>query len=598
MTTWASIATPPAPASTAEQPQSSVSVSEPAAAGAIQAEPVAAAAAHTPSPAQIAEPIAPQPAAHAPESSSAPATPAIAAAAPLHYGNRTIYLSGLTADISLPLLLDHVHFGPLESARVVPEKGCGFLTFLDPIEAAGFYAAHQHSRLTVAGTELAVHWGRTGATGASPIPLNIAAAVAAGASRNVYVPGVPLGTTEAELRADFGPFGEIDSIRIVRPREGHQLGIAFVHFAHIASAMKCVALIAASGPKYAGRRLAYGKDRCAPSPRQQYWSQQGGGDAQAAPAAPAWGTPFIDPTFAHSDNLALLPADAHERLNPFATRTVYVGGLPDGAIAEDLCNVLRAGLIEKVSVLPGKHTCGFVTFVDPRAATLVLHLAETHGIVVRGRRVKCGLGKPTPPLAPNVAHAVVAAGATRCVYIGPLTQLFAEVAAAVPGATVAPTETGSVTVTTDTPTAAAALQSGVAAVLLADFAPYGAVEVIHVMPHKQCAFVNYANLRGAIRAVAEAPAVLHAKYGYVRIAYGRDRVAAPIRLPREPELPIGGMIPRRNNGSFVPTIAPAQGAGLPAKPVHVAAAAAVNEVKQEAVVGEEGEVVAEVAAMH
>ncbi|KAH8109044.1 hypothetical protein DFH11DRAFT_969385, partial [Phellopilus nigrolimitatus] len=69
-----------------------------------------------------------------------PVTPTVAYslvalnAAPGSAGNatgRTVYVGNLPSTVSVDELLNLVHFGPLESIRVLPEKSCVFLSFLD-----------------------------------------------------------------------------------------------------------------------------------------------------------------------------------------------------------------------------------------------------------------------------------------------------------------------------------------------------------------------------------------------------------------------------------------------------------------------------------
>ncbi|KNE59846.1 hypothetical protein AMAG_05299 [Allomyces macrogynus ATCC 38327] len=506
-------------------------------------------------------------------------------------GNRTVWVGNLPAGTTVEQLLDQVHHGALESAKIVAEKSCAFVVFLDAHDAANFWHA-------------------------APVPPHIQAAVAAGATRNVYISNLAPTTTEDELRFDLAQYGEIDNVRIVPPREPGKGHMGFVHFCALAAAMKVVASLGQTNPKYANRRINYGKDRCVPrhanggggghmvransaasafgygSPAAAaaptaYTQQQQQHQAHPAPyyqfGAPSHGAPvafggtqlriaehMVDPTFAYSNNLAYLPPDAHLRMNAPNNRNVYIGGLPEDAIPEDVCNVIRAGLIDKISMLPNK-ACAFITFIDPQAATLIYYLADTYGMVIRGRRVKLGWGRPSAPPLTTVATAVRTAGATRNVYIGPLPQWLLAVGA---NAAAAHEHLGGDVAMGESLDDQAPYQGGkassnqpqqaaIAAELLVDFATFGDIEVIHVLVDKQCAFINYMDIRGAIRAIAEAPVTLANKYGTCRIGYGKDRCAGPIRMPNEAGLPIGGMIPRRATGSFTPAAAMAAATGMP-----------------------------------
>ncbi len=51
---------------------------------------------------------------------------------------RTVYVGNLPATASVDEPPNLVHFGPLESVRVLPEKSCVFLSFLDGIDSRCF----------------------------------------------------------------------------------------------------------------------------------------------------------------------------------------------------------------------------------------------------------------------------------------------------------------------------------------------------------------------------------------------------------------------------------------------------------------------------
>ena len=68
-----------------------------------------------------------------PAPAASPYSPAAITAALSAQNNqtaRTVYVGNLPATASVDELLNLVHFGPLESIRVLPEKSCVFLSFL------------------------------------------------------------------------------------------------------------------------------------------------------------------------------------------------------------------------------------------------------------------------------------------------------------------------------------------------------------------------------------------------------------------------------------------------------------------------------------
>ena len=142
---------------------------------------------------------------------------------------RTVYVGNLPATASVDELLNLVHFGPLESIRVLPEKSCVFLSFLDGSTAAAFHADATIKKLALHGQELKIGWGKP-----SPVPAQVALAISqSNASRNVYLGGLDENMTEEQLRDELSRFGLIDQVKIVRDKN-----IGFVHFLSISVATK------------------------------------------------------------------------------------------------------------------------------------------------------------------------------------------------------------------------------------------------------------------------------------------------------------------------------------------------------------------------
>lgn len=140
-----------------------------------------------------------------------------------------MYVGNLPPTASVDELLNLVHFGPLESIRVLPEKSCVFLSFLDGATAAAFHADATVKKLSLHGQELKIGWGKP-----SPVPAQVALAISqSNASRNVYLGGLDENMTEEQLRDELSRFGLIDQVKIVRDKN-----IGFVHFLSISVATK------------------------------------------------------------------------------------------------------------------------------------------------------------------------------------------------------------------------------------------------------------------------------------------------------------------------------------------------------------------------
>ncbi|KAL4068690.1 hypothetical protein V8B97DRAFT_1872893 [Scleroderma yunnanense] len=402
---------------------------------------------------------------------------------------RTVYVGNLPATASVDELLNLVHFGPLESIRVLPEKSCVFLSFLDAGTAAAFHADATIKKLSLHGQELKIGWGKP-----SPVSAQVQLAIQqSNASRNVYLGGLDETTTEEQLRDDLSRFGLIDQVKIVRDKN-----IGFVHFLSIAVATKVVNTLPTE-PAWAGKRINYGKDRCAYVPKSQQAAAQAAQAAaaqslvaQSATLSPGAGpTPFgvaFSPYAAFApDGMNLAAGTAGMAMN----RTVYLGNIHPETTAEDLCNAIRGGVLQSVRYMQDKHIA-FVTFVDPAAAFTFFQVSTYQGLTLNNRRLKIGWGKNSGPLPPSLALAVHS-GATRNVYVGNIEDfdLFSEEK------------------------------------LKRDFGEYGEIELVNFLKEKNCAFVNFTNISNAIKAIDGIKN--KSDYANLRIAHGKDRCANPPR---------------------------------------------------------------------
>ncbi|TFK22562.1 hypothetical protein FA15DRAFT_748228 [Coprinopsis marcescibilis] len=416
---------------------------------------------------------------------------------------RTVYVGNLPATASVDELLNLVHFGPLESIRVLPEKSCVFLSFLDGATAAAFHADATVKKLALHGQELKIGWGKP-----SPVPAQVAIAITqSNASRNVYIGGLDENMTEEQLRDELSRFGLIDQVKIVRDKN-----IGFVHFLSISVAAKVVNTLPTE-PAWVGKRVNFGKDRCAYIPKsQQVAAQQAqAAAAQSLVAQTALGQqgfspfgPYVGGGFAADmmGNGMAPGANGVQGMN----RTVYLGNIHPETTPEDLCNAIRGGVLQSIRYMQDKHIA-FVTFVDPAAAFTFYQVASYQGMTLNNRRLKVGWGKNAGPLPPSLALAVHS-GATRNVYIGNIEdfEVFSEDK------------------------------------LKRDFGEYGDIELVNFLKEKNCAFVNFTNISNAIKAI---DAIKNKpEYANLRIAHGKDRCANPPRSG-----PQGGSGGRRTSGN-------------------------------------------------
>ncbi|QRV98365.1 RNA recognition motif protein [Ceratobasidium sp. AG-Ba] len=432
---------------------------------------------------------------------------AAAAAAANNQTGRTVYVGNLPADASVDELLNLVRFGPLESVRVLPEKSCVFISFLDGATAAAFHADASVKKLALHGQELKIGWGKP-----SPVPSQVMLSIQqSNASRNVYLGGLDENTTEEQLRDDLSRFGLIDQVKIVRDKN-----IGFVHFLSISVATKVVATLPTE-PAWAGKRVNYGKDRCAYVPKSQ--QTQGNAMATAAATAGLTGfTPFspLAPTgfglgvtgFESPTSPAFAMAAAAAAAGSQMNRTVYLGNIHPETTTEDLCNAIRGGVLQSIRYMQDKHIA-FVTFVDATSAFTFYQVATYQGMTLNNRRLKIGWGKNSGPLPPALAIAVHS-GATRNVYVGNIEDFenFSEEK------------------------------------LRRDFEEFGDIELINFLKEKGAAFINFTNIASAIKAI---DAVKNREpYSGLRVSYGKDRCA---NAPRTQS----SVRPRGSNGGHSPS---------------------------------------------
>lgn len=175
-------------------------------------------------------------------------------------GNRTIYLGGVNEDITIRDICDHVRGGLIDHVKVLAEKKCAFVCFVEARSAMYFYQRTSRSgELVVKGKPLKVGWGKS-----RNLHSDIAAAISQqGATRNVFLGNIDDTVTESKLMADLSKHGHIEKINVLPSKN-----IAFINFSSIQAAINVVKELKSEGSElcnmgYSKFRANYGKDRCA-----------------------------------------------------------------------------------------------------------------------------------------------------------------------------------------------------------------------------------------------------------------------------------------------------------------------------------------------
>ncbi|KAK3942452.1 hypothetical protein QBC46DRAFT_75773 [Diplogelasinospora grovesii] len=410
--------------------------------------------------------------------------------------SRTVYLGNIPPDTTAEEILGHVRSGQIESVRLLPDKNCAFISFLDASSATHFHSDAILKKLCIKGQDIKIGWGKP-----SQVPTSVALAVQqSGASRNVYLGNLPEDITEEELREDLGKFGAIDTIKIVREKN-----IAFVHFLSIANAIKAVSQLPQEPKWQSPRRVYYGKDRCAYVSKTQ---QQNA--AQYLGIAPGYAhmltgadREIITSALAQQSVAAAAVATTAGGINNLGNRTIYLGNIHPETTIEEICNVVRGGLLHHIRYIPDKHIC-FVTFIDPTSAASFYALSNLQGLMIHNRRLKIGWGKHSGALPPAIALAV-SGGASRNVYIGNLDETWTEER------------------------------------LRQDFSEYGEIELVNTLREKSCAFVNFTNIANAIKAIEAVRS--KEEYKKFKVNFGKDRCGNPPRQMQSSNSPRGESVP-------------------------------------------------------
>ncbi|CAG9944585.1 unnamed protein product [Clonostachys rosea f. rosea IK726] len=444
------------------------------------------------------------------QSQMGPTSPVAMNAGAVTGTSRTVYLGNIPPDTTAEEILGHVRSGQIESVRLLPDKNCAFISFLDASSATHFHSDAILKKLCIKGQDIKVGWGKP-----SQVPTSVALAVQqSGASRNVYLGSLPEEITLEELREDLGKFGAIDTIKVVREKN-----IAFVHYLSIANAIKAVSQLPQEAKWQAPRRVYYGKDRCAyvSKTQQQNAAQYLGISPGYAHMLTGADRDLISSALAQQSVAAAAVATTAGGINNLGNRTIYLGNIHPETTIEEICNVVRGGLLHHIRYIPDKHIC-FVTFIDPTAAASFYALSNLQGLMIHNRRLKIGWGKHSGALPPAIAMAV-SGGASRNVYIGNLDETWTEER------------------------------------LRQDFTEFGEIELVNALREKSCAFVNFTNIANAIKAIEAIRG--REEYKKFKVNFGKDRCGNAPRQAQNPQASRGdGSVspaPTLNDNAPTPT---------------------------------------------
>lgn len=194
-------------------------------------------------------------------------------------------------------------------------------------------------------------------------------------------------------------------------------------------------------------------------------------------------------------------------------RTIYIGNINSRSKVEDICNVVRGGILQNVKYIEHKHIC-FITFIEASAAIHFYANSFIDPIVLHNHTLKIGWGNYVEPLPKAVALAVTV-GASRNVYVSLPEFAFKDKFINDP----------------EYQEYHQKYKLPQADQLRIDFSKYGGIEQINYLKDSHCCWVNFLNISAAIRLVEDAHNPVESKfsekfnnrYDGLIINYGKDR---------------------------------------------------------------------------
>jgi RNA recognition motif-containing protein len=177
--------------------------------------------------------------------------------------NRAIYIGNLQPDVSLHDICKMGNrFGAIDWCKIVREKNCAFINFVDPNSAAAMHM--NQSMVEINGNSVRVNWAK-----APPLAGDLMAHVQAGATRNLWVGNLQVGTPVEELGALVEEFGLVDNIY-----QPDGKNFAFINLCSLRQAIRAKDKL--NGLEFKGQQLRvnYAKEEITPMRGQGQFVQQ------------------------------------------------------------------------------------------------------------------------------------------------------------------------------------------------------------------------------------------------------------------------------------------------------------------------------------
>lgn len=232
--------------------------------------------------------------------------------------------------------------------------------------------------------------------------------------------------------------------------------------------------------------------------------------------------PRMLPRFSNTNNV--ITQSIEDRMNTSAkiaaamggdadNRTVYIGNINPRSKVEDICNVVRGGILQNIKFIEDKRIC-FVTFIEAPAAAQFCANSFIDPIVLHGNTLKVGWGHHSGPLPKSIALTVTI-GANRNVYVSLPEYAFKDKFINDPKYKEYHEK----------------FKLPSQEQLRKDFSTYGDIEQINYLKDSHCCWVNFMNITAAIRLVEDIKhndgidfhRKFNNRYEGLIINYGKDR---------------------------------------------------------------------------
>lgn len=165
--------------------------------------------------------------------------------------NRTVYLGGIQENMTAEDIFNVIRGGYVFSLRILREKKCAFIVFMDSNAANAFLMYYEKNDFVIKNHKLKVSRGTE-----TKILVQHILMCYSGASRSIIIDSHDVKFSREMLRKDFSRFGEIEQINVLTNKK-----LIFINFMSVQEAFNAYCNLR-NKQEYKNVRMGFGKDRC------------------------------------------------------------------------------------------------------------------------------------------------------------------------------------------------------------------------------------------------------------------------------------------------------------------------------------------------